>query len=689
MSFGTSPRLSLLARPARHTIALALAAGLATSLASCGSPTVPPPPVVVVSSIAISGGSQFVERGYHLNLTAVAKNAQGVTLSVPIVWRSSNEKVATVDANGRLAALDTGVTAIVATSLGVASQAIQIQVRWVAAAKIDTFHFTPPAAVTPGAIPDSIRALVTDLNGRPVANARVAFTVTGGGGTVSPAIATTGTNGVAAAEWKLGPVAGTNTATATVLGEDDKPFSFVNPNVTSYAIRAFNAIELAGGDGQSGLILGPLAVNPSVRVVDSLGKPRVGIPVTFAPTGGGRVASPVVSTGADGVASPGVWTLGDLPGEQTLVAKVQYASLTLKATATGTPVHYMPASIRAGTFATCAITVDSVVNCWGEEPRVGDSSTVNKPLPTPVKSADRFSFIAASPSLLGGHFCGVAVDQSISCWGVSALTDPLGNGVNAVAPTKVASTVGFTQASSGQLHNCALATDQSVYCWGNNTVGQLGDRTVKAHVAPAEVYGGFKFTTITSGNGHTCGLTAAGAALCWGLNAAGQLGDGTTTNSTSPTAVSSALVFRSISAGESFTCGLTTLDKLYCWGDLGTGSRQVTAPRAYANAPDFKSLTTGGGHGCALTTDGSAYCWGANNFGQVGDSTAVERPNPTAVSTTLKFKSISAGYLHTCAMTADNSVACWGLNKSGELGDSASTVPNRLTPRFIVLSVKP
>ena len=29
----------------------------------------------------------------------------------------------------------------------------------------------------------------------------------------------------------------------------------------------------------------------SVKVLDSLGKPRVGVPVTFTPTGGGRVAA--------------------------------------------------------------------------------------------------------------------------------------------------------------------------------------------------------------------------------------------------------------------------------------------------------------------------------------------------------------------------------------------------------------
>lgn len=689
MPFGNPPRPSAPARSARHyRFASAAIAFLAASVSACGSSTAPPIQSVTVAAIAISAVSQPVERGYHTTLTAVAKNPLGITVTVPFVWRSSNEKVATVDATGRLAALDTGATLITATSLGVTSQPIQVQVRWLAAAKIDTFKFTPPTAVSPGATPDSVRALVTDLNGRPVPNARVAFAVTGGGGTISPAIATTGATGVAAAEWKLGPVAGTNTATATVLGEDDKPFSFVTPNVTSYAIKAFNAIQLADGDGQTGLILGPLSVNPAVRVVDSTGAPRLGVPVTFATTGGGRVASIVVSTGADGVASPGVWTLGDVPGEQTLVAKVQFASLTLRATATGTPVHFTPLSVIAGTFATCAIGVDNVASCWGEQPKVGDSSGVNKPLPTPVQSADRFNFLAASPNL-SGHFCGVATDQSVSCWGVNARTDTLGAGINAAVPTKVASPQAFTQVSAGQLHNCALATDQTVYCWGNNTVGQLGDRTQKAHVAPAPVYGGFKFTTITSGTGHNCGLTTTGAALCWGLNGNGQLGDGTQTSWTSPTAVSGVLAFKAITAGDAFTCALTTLDKVYCWGNLGTGSTVVTAPRAYATAPDFKSITTGGGHACALTSDGSPYCWGANSFGQVGDSTIVERPNPTPVSTTLKFKTISGGFVHTCATTQDNSVACWGLNKAGELGDSVSVAPNRLTPRFIVLSVKP
>ncbi len=631
-----------------------------------------------------------IERGYHTTLTTVARNRLGATVNVPVTWRSLNEKIVTVDMNGRITAVDTGTTFVIASTIGPTnSQQLAVRVVWQGPAKIALHNFTPPSAVTPGAKPDSIRALVTDITGKPVFNARVAFAVTGGGGTITPPIATTNQLGIASAEWKLGVAAGVNTATATVLGADDIPFAFVNPRATTYSITTFAAIVTAEGDGQTGLILAPLAVNPAVRVVDSTGKPRLGVPVTFSTTGGGRVASAVVSTGADGVASPGRWTLGDIAGEQTLVAKVEFASHTLRATATGTAVRYMPSVVVAGTFATCGLSLESVVSCFGEQPKVGDSTLINRVLPTPAATDKRFSFLAASPTSIG-HFCAVALDQSIYCWGQNAVADTAGRGVLARVPTQIASTVAYRQVAPGALHGCALASDQGIYCWGDNTVGQLGDRTVpKGRQVPGVVYGGFKFTSVTSGAGHSCGISTEGAAFCWGLNQNGQVGDGTSTSRSSPTAVAGATTFQMVDAGEFLTCGLNTLGRAFCWGNLGTGSTVTTTPKTYPTAPAFAQVTVGGAHACALTSDGTPYCWGANGVGQLGDSSFTERLEPTAVSTTLKFKSLSAGYAHTCGNTMDLAVACWGFNRAGELGDSVTTVPNRLTPRLIVLEVKP
>ncbi|MEP7000706.1 MAG: Ig-like domain-containing protein, partial [bacterium] len=639
MSFAWPKNLHALTRRA-HPLAPLLGIGVMFSGAiSCGGSTpFVPPPSVELSNITVpvpSTGVFLLERGTHLTITAIARNKSGAIVDkIPFVWTSSNERVATVDIDGRIAALDTGTTTISASALAVTSNLVTVRVLWLGPAKIDTFQFSPPGAISPAATPDSVRALVSDRNGLPVANARVAFAVTSGGGTISPAIATTNSKGVASTSWKLGPAAGLNTATATVLGEDDKVNAFVSPSTATYSLKTFNAISTVGGDAQSGLILSKLPVTPSVKLVDSTGKPRPGVPVTFTPTGGGRVATTVVATGVDGVASPGEWTLGDITGDQTLIAKVEFATQTLHATATGTAVHYLPASVTAGTFATCAIGVDGIVKCWGEEPKVGDNSTVNKPTPTLTASLLHFQSLAASPTAStanAGRFCGVATDQSILCWGVNALSDTLGRGVTAVVPTAIPGTTQtFTQVAPGLVHTCALGTDQNIYCWGDNSVGELGDRLTKGRQAPAIVYGGFKFSSVTSGNAHSCGLAIDGSAFCWGLNLNGQLGNGITTSSSSPVAVSGAFTFKQISAGQSFTCGLTTLGRTYCWGNLGTGSTVVLSPRTYATAPDFTSITTGAFHTCGLVADGSAYCWGDNSVGQLGDSTFVERSSPTA-----------------------------------------------------------
>jgi alpha-tubulin suppressor-like RCC1 family protein len=96
----------------------------------------------------------------------------------------------------------------------------------------------------------------------------------------------------------------------------------------------------------------------------------------------------------------------------------------------------------------------------------------------------------------------------------------------------------------------------------------------------------------------------------------------------------------------------------------------------------------GGAHACGLTSDGSAFCWGNNSFGQLGDSTTIQRDVPTAVAGGLKFSALSAGYAHTCALAKpDGGVVCWGLNQAGELGNK--TVGSQLTPRFIILGVTP
>jgi alpha-tubulin suppressor-like RCC1 family protein len=686
--------------PARGPAWLARVAGfvaLTAAASSCGGDGlagVDTPPIEV-GSISIDVGSFEIERGFHQVVTATVKDKNGKTITVPLVWRSSDETVATFGPNGRLAAIDTGTTTISASSLGVTSQPIAAKVVFVGAAKVATFQWTSPNAATPSAVvSDSIRVVATNRIGGLVAGAIVKFAVTGGGGTLSVITAITGQNGVAATRWTLGPVAGTNSVTATVVNDDSVPIAWVTDNPAKFSVKTYKPILVVDGDAQTGQILDGLAVAPSVKLVDSTGKLRVGVPITFTANNGGRVASTEVSTGADGVASPGVWTLGDVPGDQTLIVRVESANLTLKAHATGTPIHFMPAQVIGGGFSTCAVGSDELVSCWGPEPQVGDGDSVVKSVPTPTRGEIHFKSVTGAVTLVtantaSGHFCGVSVDAAIYCWGVNALVDSSRSRVITAIPTRLSSDIAWSQVSLGLTHACGLNVDHVTYCWGANAKGQLGNRDTLTSLVPLQVYGGFIFTTIASGSSHTCGLTADGTALCWGFNGQAQLGDGTTTDRASPTVVAGGVAFQAIGGGDSWSCGLSKAGQAYCWGSV-QGVPNTQTPHLMAATPVFTSLTVGGFHACALTADGTPYCWGANQFGQLGDSTQTSRTTPTAVAGGLKFKSISAGFFHTCGQTTDGSVMCWGLNSAGELGDKPSVSgPFRTTPRYIVLGVTP
>lgn len=329
MSFGRLSAHSPLARHIRGRIRfLGLTLVVGAGAIRCGSSTLPPPVNNnVPASIAINGGSFQIERGWHTPLATTVVSTTGSIITVPIAWRSLNDNIVTISASGVATAVDTGTTFIYASSLGVTSPGVGVRVVYQGPAAIATFSFIPPAAVSPGAVADSIKALVTDRSGKPVPFASlVKFVVTGGGGTVSPLFALTNQLGIATAQWTLGPALGVNTVSATVVGQDSVPYSFVSPSTTSFSIKTFPALVPVAGDGQTGQILSALPVNPSVKVVDSTGKPRPGVPVTFVATGGGRVVTGTVSTGADGIASPGVWTLGDASGSQTLVATSEKAT---------------------------------------------------------------------------------------------------------------------------------------------------------------------------------------------------------------------------------------------------------------------------------------------------------------------------------------------------------------------------
>jgi alpha-tubulin suppressor-like RCC1 family protein len=667
-------------------MAVAVALGFALAIGGChGRDSTSPFELVEVASIAIDTPSFALERGTVTTLSATVKDAKGNKLVVPVVWKSSVDSIAGFLPDGKLVARDTGAVIITAAALGHISPPITAQVVWLGAASIEAVSFTAPNAATPLApVTDSLRVTVKNRGDFPLPGVAVRFSVTSGDGTVSAAADTTDALGRVAAKWTLGPAAGLNTVTATVVNETGEPLTWVTGNPVEFNINAYDALQLVAGDGQTAQVLDSVPTDPVVKLVDANGNPRLGVPITFIALGGGRVTNITIPTGADGTASPGRWYLGDVTGDQSLIATVESARITLHATATGTAIYYNPAAIFAGAFATCAHETGGVASCWGSGALIGSGDTTSTAAPTPVDAPGvSFSSLGAGPT----HFCGVAVDTSLYCWGINSVTDTSGAIVSSLEPMQLGSAVAWSKVSPGDAHNCALATDQTPYCWGNNNRGQLGDLTVNVRFKPAPVSGGFKFSSVSSGSGFSCGLTLSATALCWGANTNGQLGDGTRADRTAPTVLSGGFSYSSIGVGESFGCGLTTTSKVACWGVMTATGQLQTTPKTFDDPPVFTSLSVGGAHACALEGDGTAWCWGANNGGQIGDSTVVARAKPVKVLTDIKFSSISAGYNHTCGISVDGRAVCWGLNRAGELGDDKTAFS--LIPRYIVTGAVP
>jgi len=262
-------------------------------------------------------------------------------------------------------------------------------------------------------------------------------------------------------------------------------------------------------------------------------------------------------------------------------------------------------------------------------------------------------------------------------------------------PSTPLSSINVTAISAGEDHTCALTGSGGVLCWGHNSSGQLGNGSTVDLYAPMYVVGlSSGVASVSAGGSHTCALTTAGAVKCWGENSSGQLGDGTVISRLTPVDVSGlSSGVSAISAGGDHTCALTSTGAVYCWGNnfygqVGNSSNLnrlvpvvVSGPLVVAavSAGGGHDLGghTGGGHNCLVTTSSNVYCWGDNSSGQLGINSTDNQRKPTKIYSFL-VASISSGGKHTCALTASGAAWCWGYNFYGQVGNNSTS--DELTP---------
>jgi alpha-tubulin suppressor-like RCC1 family protein len=358
------------------------------------------------------------------------------------------------------------------------------------------------------------------------------------------------------------------------------------------------------------------------------------------------------------------------------------------------PVAGSVDGVAAGSAHSCGISrgataAEDTFVCWGSDQagQLGDNDDADRGLPEPIK-------VDLLPAAIGAgalHTCASDSSGALWCWGrgSSGQLGP-GHAIDTPLPVVVPLPAGAgpaTAAAAGGAHTCVLVSPDSapggeILCFGDNSHGQLGDGTLTSRAAPAPVALGptaARAVAVTAGSDHTCAIDVTGQAWCWGRGDGGQLGDGATTDQPAPVAVTlpGGLTVASLSAGGAHTCAVGTAGGVWCWGADDRGQLGLGAPGAVVASPASvagiggaaSGVSAGGAHSCAEVADGSVWCWGANDSGQLGDGTTVDRATPARVAGAAG--AVSAGALHTCASAAGHT-SCWGSDTSGQLGDGAT-----------------
>jgi adhesin/invasin len=293
--------------------------------------TNPVPGVSVVFTVA-SGGGTIVGN-------AATTNSAGIAAATS--WTMGT----TVGANTLTAlALTSGITGNPVTFSATATAG--------AAARLTAVGSTSLTGTVFRALTPVPQVKVTDASGNAVAGAAVTFTGSAGSVVVGGS-KTTDAAGLASPDgWALGTVTGSYTLTAAASGVTSATFT------AAASADVANSMSIVLGNSQSALAGRPVAIEPSVKVVDVHNNAVAGIEVLFeVASGGGTAVGRRVTTNAQGTATVGGWTLGDAVGSNTLVASVQTVGVSVGSvtfTATGTAGAASTMTASAGQNQTAA-----------------------------------------------------------------------------------------------------------------------------------------------------------------------------------------------------------------------------------------------------------------------------------------------------------------------------------------------
>ncbi|MDP2915455.1 MAG: hypothetical protein Q8O91_08385 [Candidatus Aminicenantes bacterium] len=174
-------------------------------------------------------------------------------------------------------------------------------------------------------------------------------------------------------------------------------------------------------------------------------------------------------------------------------------------------------------------------------------------------------------------------------------------------------------------------------------------------------------------------LAEDGTVWRWGANEEGRDVGGP--NGWVPYRISNLESITQIAAGMWHFIALRSNGTVWTWGGIShaTAGRSPMSwtPRRVPGLGGIKGVAAREYESYAVQTDGSVWAWGHNSFGQLGDGTKTDRPQPVKLPVLTGVASVAPGDGHGLALLDDGTVRAWGRNENGQLGDGTTT--ERLT----------
>ena len=235
-----------------------LPAVLFAALLSCDSPTGGPPRPAQVLAVAGTPQTGTTEDPLAQELVVQVNDDDGQPMpGVAVAWAvdagggTLSAASSTTDAAGQARVQwtlgnQTGTFTARATVQGLPSATFTATAAWPPPAEVQVLGGNGQDGGPARVLADSLAVKVVSAKGRPVPQVTVAWSVSGGGGTLSAATATTDAAGIARVAWTLG-APGPNAATATVGGLPPATFAAFAVPVASVTLSAA-AVRVGRGD---------------------------------------------------------------------------------------------------------------------------------------------------------------------------------------------------------------------------------------------------------------------------------------------------------------------------------------------------------------------------------------------------------------------------------------------------------